>query len=112
MAGRQTKRELLGQINALQREAARQAQLRQAREETLRDEVQKERTMRIAAQRGLVPYVRSLEEFDHWLREQPELCKQLQPILEELGLWEIKLGYDPDKDLSLSAVSPHRTDIL
>jgi len=65
-----------------------------------------ERQMRAAAQRGLVPYVRSLERFDKWLRERPKLRAQLEPILSELGLWEIKLGYDPDQDLALSAISP------
>ena len=67
-----------------------------------------ERRLRVAAQRGLVPYVRSLEQFDAWLLERPDLRHALRPVLQELGLWEIKLGYDPDHDLSLSVVSPHR----
>ena len=67
-----------------------------------------EQTKRVFAQRGLVPYVRALEAFDGWLQERPALRRQLEPILRELGLWEIKLGYDPDEDLALSVISPKR----
>lgn len=67
-----------------------------------------EQQTRIAAQKGLVPYVRALEAFDHWLLERPDLRDTLQPILQELGLWEIKLGYDPEKDLGLSVISAQR----
>jgi hypothetical protein len=70
----------------------------------MRDDLHVERSQRMAAQRGLVPYVRSLEALDTWLLEQPSLRAQLEPILRQLGLWEIRLGYDPDKDLSLSAI--------
>lgn len=66
-----------------------------------------EQQMRAAAQRGLVPYVRGLEFFDRWLLERSDLRVQLEPILRELKLWEIKLGYDPDQDLTLSVISPH-----
>lgn len=74
----------------------------------LRRELFAEQQQRMAAQRGLVPYVRSLELFDIWLCSQPRLRESLRPKLQELGLWEIKLGYDPDKDLGLSVVSPLR----
>ncbi len=67
-----------------------------------------ERLQRIAAQRGLVPYVRSLEAFSRWLGKRPSLRKQLEPKMRELGLWNIRLGYDPDQDLILSAASPHK----
>lgn len=63
---------------------------------------------RVVAQRGLVPYVHSLEQFDKWLMAYPDLRKALQPILQELGLWEIKLGYDPTRDVKTSLVSPER----
>lgn len=68
-----------------------------------------EQQQRIAAQRGLVPYVRSLEQFNAWLAERPALSKEIEPILRELGLWDIKLGYDPDEDLTLSVVGPKRS---
>lgn len=65
-----------------------------------------ERLQRASAQQGLVPYVRALEEFDTWLRKHKRLRGELEPVMRELGIWEIKLGYDPDRDLTLSLVSP------
>jgi hypothetical protein len=55
-----------------------------------------------------VPYVRSLQQFNEWLADHPALRDELEPKLRELGLWDIKLGYDPDKDLALSVLSPNR----
>lgn len=63
-----------------------------------------EQLQRVVAQRGLVVYVRALEQFDGWLQERPALRAQLQPVLQELGLWKIKLGYDPDRDPALASV--------
>lgn len=74
----------------------------------LQTEIGLERSARVAAQRGLVPYVRSLEAFNGWIKARPRLAKELRPILTELGLWDIKLGYDPDQDLALSIISPKR----
>jgi hypothetical protein len=70
--------------------------------------VRYEQLQRSAAQRGLVPYVRSLEKFDRWLMTRPEMRDQLEATLRELGLWEIRVGYDPGQDLSVSVVSPKR----
>src|SRR5437773_11715927 len=55
-----------------------------------------ERTQRVAAQRGLVPYVRSLERLNGWLRaHRGRITKmQLVKVLKDLGLYDIKLGYD------------------
>ena len=93
----------------------KQIQILEGQVHALKSEVEAERWkthieqgQRIAAQRGLVPYVRSLQAFNEWLGDHPELRDQLEPILRELGLWDIRLAYDPDQDLSLSAVSPHR----
>jgi hypothetical protein len=77
-------------------------------EDAQRDEIGMERQMRISAQRGLVPYVRAVEALNKWLKARPALTKQLQPIMQELELWDVKLGYDPDKDLTLSVLSPNR----
>lgn len=63
-----------------------------------------ERQQRVSAQRGLVPYVRSLERFNAWLRDRPTLHDQLALILKELGLYDIKIGYDPDEDPEVQAM--------
>jgi hypothetical protein len=94
------------QIRRLTLELAAEKELRQIDIKRLKSEIGMEQTLRTSAQRGLVPYVRSLEQFDKWLRQRPATRAKLEPILRELGLWEIKLGYDPDKDLTLSIVSP------
>lgn len=75
----------------------------------LRREVFIEQQDRIAAQRGLVPYVRSLEAFHGWLLKHPDLAAQVEAEMRDLGIWAIKLGYDPDKDLSLSVVWAKRS---
>ena len=80
----------------------------------LHHEVGLEQLTRTSAQRGLVPYVRSLEELHRRLPAYPALptvadvCQRLGADLQELGLWNVKLGYDPDKDLALSVLSPKR----
>jgi hypothetical protein len=71
--------------------------------ELLKNQIGQERLQRVSAQRGLVPYVRSLQTLDAWLLERPELRAQLESILRELGLWEIKLGYDPAEDPEVRA---------
>lgn len=101
-----TKAQLLARIATLEREVKLQDRGWKAEKESLLLEIGREQNMRVSAQRGLVPYVRSLEQFDKWLLQNPALRKELEPILRELGLWEIKLGYDPAKDLTLSVVSP------
>jgi len=69
-------------------------------------ELEDERSGRIHAQRGLVPYVRALQLFHEWLLQRPEVAEMVAPKMQELGIWAIKLGYDPDQDLSLSVISP------
>lgn len=81
---------------------------------SLRDKARDEQVTRVSAQRGLVPYVRSLEELHRRLAAYPslptvaDLCQRLGADLQELGLWDVRLGYDPDKDLALSVLSPNR----
>lgn len=70
---------------------------------------QMERIQRVAAQRGLVPYVRGLEAFSRWLQARPEIARQVEAEMRANGLWDIKLGYDPDKDITLSVISLERT---
>jgi hypothetical protein len=82
--------------------------LTEARVGEQRRQTHQEQVTRVAAQRGLVVYVRALEQLDHWLRERPALRGQLEPALRELGLWEIALGYDPELDITLSAIWPGR----
>lgn len=63
-----------------------------------------EQQTRIAAQRGLTPYVYAIQALNRWLRDRPELCAQLQPVMQELGLWGVEVGYDPNKDRALSII--------
>jgi hypothetical protein len=81
----------------------------EVREMGLCGELASARTERMAAQMGLVPYVRALEEFDRRLKKRPALRKQLEADLRDLGLWEIKVGYDPTKDVTRTVLSPNRT---
>lgn len=74
--------------------------------EGLRTTVRIEQVTRTAAQRGLVPYVRSLQRFNEWLSRRPELQAELEPILRELKLWDVRLGYDPDTDPALNPLRP------
>jgi hypothetical protein len=71
--------------------------------------VNTEQLGRVSAQRGLVPYVRGVEALNKWLSKHPALRRQLEPILREQGLWDVKLGYDPDKDITLSVISPEHS---
>lgn len=74
----------------------------------LRDEVATERTTRIAAQQGLTPYVYAVQALNAWLGDRPELLNELSPILGELGLLGVRVGYDPQRDLSLSIIDGRR----
>src|SRR6266550_3282003 len=49
----------------------------------LQQDLRTEQITRISAQRGLVPYVRSLEQFDRWLLDHSDLRNMLRPILQE-----------------------------
>lgn len=59
-------------------------------------QIQYERLQRVAAQRGLVIYVRALESLGNWLAEHPN--PEFEIALRDRGLYGIKLGYDPDQD--------------
>jgi hypothetical protein len=102
-------------IKALQEELVALQGVRELEAKKLRGEIRGliqevdiEKRTRIAAQQGLVPYVRSLEQLNVWLQARPHLAAELQPIMAELGLWGIRVGYDPDRDINLTAASPHR----
>lgn len=64
---------------------------------------------RVSAQRGLTPYVYAVQALNAWLGERPALLEQITPVLRELGLLGVKVGYDPDRDLALSIISPSRS---
>lgn len=72
----------------------------------LQTKVRVEQVTRLAAQRGLVPYVRSVQRLNQWLARHPELQADMEPILRELGLWDVRLGYDPDTDPALNPLRP------
>jgi len=72
--------------------------------------VAQERLTRLSAQRGLTPYVTAVQALNVWLAEQPELDEAMAPILQELGLLGVKVGYDPDKELATSMIAgAHRS---
>jgi hypothetical protein len=72
----------------------------------LRRELGAEQLQRTAAQNGLTPYVYALQAFNQWVGQQPGLASQLEPIMRKLGIWGVEVGYDPNKDLATSIVSP------
>ena len=92
----------------IQREREAWAVVRQQTARTIRgleDRVESETTTRLAAQRGLVPYVYAIQGLNEWLRdERPELGAELEPIMRRLGIWGVKVGYDPDKGTALSVL--------
>src|SRR6266568_1921625 len=61
-----------------------------------------DRDLRVAAQRGLVPYVQAVEQLNKWLAANPDLEPRLTPVLKELGLYGVRVGYNPDKDRGLT----------
>lgn len=71
-------------------------------------EISREQLQRVSAQRGLTPYVYAIQALNAWLADQPELHNTIAPILKELGLYGVKVGYDPDRDLALSIISAER----
>jgi hypothetical protein len=68
----------------------------------------RDRTGRVAAQRGLTPYVTAVQAFNAWLMEHPGLLGALALILKELGLFGVSVGCDPDKDLASSIINGNR----
>lgn len=105
---RVTKVVLQHELDMEKESRANDAKIFQAQLAEAQRQIEYEQLQRVSAQRGLVPYVRSLEQFNQWLAKRPALRKQLRPVLRELGLWEIKLGYDPDQDFRTSLVSADR----
>lgn len=59
---------------------------------------------RVAAQRGLVPYVAAVEALNAWLKDRPEVEAVVAPILQELGLYGVRVGYDPNREVALSVI--------
>jgi hypothetical protein len=73
--------------------------LTEALEHAWESRVRHAETQRVAAQRGLVPYVRGLEKFAKWLKETPNATPGMVAAkLTKLGLWDVRVGYDPDED--------------
>lgn len=74
----------------------------------LKRELGHEQLQRRAAQNGLTPYVYALQAFNAWIAENPPLVNALEPVMRKLGIWGVEVGYDPDKDLAMSVISPKR----
>lgn len=71
--------------------------------------VREERVTRTAAQNGLTPYVYALQAFALWLDQAPEADRQMViEKMSELGIWGVRVGYDPQKDLALSIIGGNR----
>ncbi len=76
----------------------------------LKNTISIERQMRVDAQNGLTPYVYALQAFSVWLNKRPSATpSQVKAKMGELGIWGVRVGYDPQKDLALSIISAHRT---
>lgn len=90
----------------LKRQLEKQQRFSSLREQRLREEIAVAVTEKKAAQNGLTPYVYAVQALNAWLNERPALMSQVEAILDELGLLGVKVGYDPNKDLSLSIISP------
>jgi hypothetical protein len=63
----------------------------------------------VSAQRGLTPYVYAVQGLNAWLAERPELNETMAPILRQLGLLGVRVGYDPDKEFATSVIARKRT---
>jgi len=77
-------------------------------EQALADErsiVVEEKLMRVSAQRGLTPYVTAVQALNAWLADRPELDETMAPILQQLGLLGVRVGYDPDKEFATSLIA-------
>ena|SRR5665213_2889814 len=68
-----------------------------------------ERQKRVDAQNGLTPYVYALQAFAQWLGKHPKATPaQVIAQMSKLGIWGVKVAYDPQKDLALSIISAQR----
>ncbi len=83
---------------------------RDAKIRELKESITVEHVTRVSAQRGLTPYVYALEALNKWLRGRNRITpKDLEKILKRLGIWGVRVGYDPDKDKALSIISDKNT---
>lgn len=75
--------------------------------EGLEKTVRIERVLRRSSQIGLVPYVRALQRFAVWLKRRPDAtARDVIAQMTELGIWDVRMGYDPDKDPALNPLVP------
>jgi hypothetical protein len=59
-----------------------------------------------AAQNGLTPYVYALQYFAAWLKKTPRATRPMViGKMTELGIWDVRVGYDPKQDITRSIIS-------
>jgi hypothetical protein len=105
VVSRVTKKQLEEQIEALgiALQAARQDA--EKRVEGMQQTLDFERVQRVSAQRGLVPYVYALQALNKWMRGRTKIGpSDLERIMKRLGIWGVKVGYDPDRDVSRAVI--------